>query len=65
MYAERFGNANDALRALKATAGKHGLQLIDVAYRWLQYHSALIPNDHGVIVGPSSTIQLEKALVVR
>ena len=65
LYTERFGSANDALRALKATAEKHGLQLVDVAYRWLQHHSALIPSDHGVIVGPSSTAHLEKALVVR
>ena len=64
-YAARFGNANDALRALKATVEKHNLQLIDVAYRWLQHHSALTPTDHGVIIGPSSLAQLEKALEER
>ena len=65
MYVARFGHANDALRALKATTERHGLQLVDVAYRWLQHHSALVPGDHGIIIGNSDVAQLEKALVER
>lgn len=63
MYVSRFGHATEALRALKAVVDKHGLLLTDVAYRWLEHHSALVPGDHGIIVGASSAAQLEKALV--
>ena len=65
LYVARFGHANDALRELKTIAEKHALQLTDVAYRWLQHHSALIPEDHGVIVGASKFEQLEKAIAER
>ena len=63
MYVARFGHATAALRELRAVAQKHGLQLTDVAYRWLEHHSALVPEDHGIIIGASSIGQLEKAIV--
>ena len=64
-YVERFGKANDALHSLKTIADKHDMELVEVAYRWLQHHSALVPSDRGVIIGASNVAQVEKALVAR
>ena len=47
---------------LKAVADKHGLRLAEVGYRWFQHHGALLPSDHGVIVGTSRAKQLEDAI---
>lgn len=62
LYKDRFAHANDALRDLQAVAEKHGLTLTEVAYRWLQHHSVLVPEDHGIIIGASNVEQLEKAV---
>jgi len=60
MYRDRYVKDSyiNALNDVKAVADKHGLKLTEVALRWCQHHSALIPTD-GVILGASSAEQLE------
>ena len=52
-----------AVSKLKAISDKHGIALAEVAYRWLQWHSAMIPGDQGVILGASRVEQLEAAIL--
>jgi len=47
-----------AVQILKEAADKAGIPLVDVAHRWLQHHSALVPSD-AVILGASNIRQLE------
>lgn len=63
LYNERFGHAAQAIQDIKTAADKHDLPLTDVAYRWLEHHSAMILGDHGIIIGGSSVAQIEKAIV--
>ncbi|KMU90750.1 aflatoxin aldehyde reductase [Coccidioides immitis H538.4] len=52
----------DALRIIEPVAQKHNLTLIEIALRWVCYHSALNIKDggnDGIIVGVSSLKQLE------
>jgi len=60
MYRERYVKDAyiNALKDVKAVADKHGLRLTEVALRWCQHHSLLLPTD-GVILGASSAEQLE------
>ncbi|KZO95172.1 Aldo/keto reductase [Calocera viscosa TUFC12733] len=60
MYRERYVKDAyiNALKDIKAVGDKHGLRLTEIALRWCQHHSALIPSD-GVILGASSNEQLE------
>lgn len=51
-----------AVTRLQAAAERHGLTLTEVAYRWLQWHSKMIPEDHGIIVGASTVQRLETAI---
>ncbi|OAX42717.1 Aldo/keto reductase [Rhizopogon vinicolor AM-OR11-026] len=51
-----------ALKVAKTAADKHGLRLTEVALRWCQHHSLLIPED-GIILGASSAAQLEQNCV--
>lgn len=62
MYNERFGHASQAIKDIKTAADNHGLHLSDVAYRWVEHHSAMVPCDHGIIIGGSNTAQVEKAV---
>lgn len=62
-YTSRYPACTPAVQELKTVAEKHGLQLTEVAYRWLEHHSALLPTDHGIILGPSRIEQLETAIV--
>jgi len=48
----------NALKDIKAVGDKHGLWLTEIALRWCQHHSVLLPTD-GVILGASSVEQLE------
>ncbi|EGN92453.1 hypothetical protein SERLA73DRAFT_191099 [Serpula lacrymans var. lacrymans S7.3] len=48
-----------ALDLLKGIADKHNLRLTEIALRWCQHHSALLPTD-GIILGASSAKQLEQ-----
>ncbi|KAJ3552503.1 hypothetical protein NM688_g4119 [Phlebia brevispora] len=63
-YVSWFGHASQAqaIKNLKNVAEKHGLQLTDVAYRWLVHHSAMQADDHGIIVGGSNLGQIETAI---
>ncbi|KAF7796532.1 hypothetical protein EIP86_007712 [Pleurotus ostreatoroseus] len=63
LYTQRFAHAQAAAKLLRGFARRHDLALIDVAYRWLQHHSAMGPEDHGMIVGGSSVAQIEEAVV--
>ncbi|KAF9246558.1 NADP-dependent oxidoreductase domain-containing protein [Melanogaster broomeanus] len=47
----------EALNMIKDIAEKHNLRTTEIALRWCQYHSALIPED-GIILGASSAAQL-------
>jgi len=48
-----------ALPLIKEVADKHDLRMTEIALRWMQHHSVLIPTD-GVIIGASSAAQLEQ-----
>lgn len=61
-YISRYPPMVTAVTKLRVVAEKHGLTLTEVAYRWLQWHSKMIPEDHGVIVGASKIEQLENAI---
>lgn len=65
-YRERyFKDATfDALRVIEPVVEKHGLSLIETAFRWCVHHSALKINDgnDGIIIGVSSKKQLEQNL---
>jgi len=60
MYRERYIKDAylTALKEIKAVADKNGLTMVEVALRWCQHHSLLIPTD-GIILGASSAAQLE------
>ena len=65
-FAMRYlGNeaSKHAVQELKDVADKHGLQLPEVAYRWLQHHSELRPGDLGIVLGASSPQQLENSIL--
>jgi len=65
-YRERyFRNANfDALRIIQPVVEKHGLTLIETAFRWIVHHSKLNIKDgnDGIIMGVSSLQQLQSNL---
>lgn len=67
MYRQRYfkDSTFKALRIVQPIAEKHGLTLLEVAFRWLTNHSALNIKDggnDGVIIGVSSQMQLEQNL---
>ncbi|KZO91620.1 Aldo/keto reductase [Calocera viscosa TUFC12733] len=47
-----------AVKTIKTAADKHGFTMTEVALRWCQHHSVLIPTD-GVIFGGTSVAQVE------
>lgn len=53
----------NAVAGLLEVVKAHGLSLAEVALRWLQWHSQLRPDDHGVIVAADDGAQLEMNLV--
>lgn len=61
-YTDRYVPMTAAVSEVQAVAAKHGLTLAEVTYRWLQWHSALVPEDHGLVIGPSSLVQLESTI---
>lgn len=55
----------DALRLIEPVVQKHGLTLLETAFRWLTHHSQLNIKDggnDGIIIGVSSQQQLEANL---
>ncbi|GJE91875.1 hypothetical protein PsYK624_080260 [Phanerochaete sordida] len=61
-YTKRYVPMAPALAELQAFVGARGLTLREVAYRWLQHHSAMGPGDHGLVVGVRSREQLESTV---
>lgn len=64
MYRDRyFKDATfDALRVIEPVVEKHGLTLIETAFRWVRHHSALNMENggrDGIIVGVSNFDQLQ------
>ncbi|PSR71752.1 hypothetical protein PHLCEN_2v12356 [Hermanssonia centrifuga] len=64
-FISRYGHTTSAVLELKEVTDKYQLSLAEVALRWLQHHSLLVPEDLGVVVGASRPAQLEKALLDR
>lgn len=67
MYRQRYFKQStfEALLIIKPVAEKHGLTLLEVAFRWLTNHSALNikhGGNDGVVIGVSSQTQLEQNL---
>lgn len=62
-YTLRYPPMATAVTKLQSVVAQHGLSLTEVAYRWLQWHSLMRPEDHGLIVGASNMQQLENALI--
>ncbi|KIK59872.1 hypothetical protein GYMLUDRAFT_44348 [Collybiopsis luxurians FD-317 M1] len=48
-----------AVEHIKAVAAEHNLRMTEIALRWCQHHSILIPSD-GIILGASSPSQLQQ-----
>jgi aflatoxin B1 aldehyde reductase len=61
-FTTRYPPMAIAVTKLQGIAGKYNLTLAEVSYRWLQWHSKMIPEDHGVILGVSKLEQLECAI---
>lgn len=61
-YTTRYPPMGPALARLQAFVRARGLSLAGVAYRWLQWHSAMRPGDHGLVVGARNVEQLEATL---
>ena len=64
MYRKRyFKDATfDALKIIEPVVEKHGLTLLETAFRWMTHHSELNikdGGDDGIIIGVSSEAQLE------
>ncbi|KAF8579731.1 Aldo/keto reductase [Ramaria rubella] len=51
------GDQFKALNLLEETCGKHNITVQELALRWLQHHSILLPTD-GIVIGASSVEQL-------
>jgi aflatoxin B1 aldehyde reductase len=62
VYSKMYLPTGPALTEFHAFVKSQGLTLPEVAYRWLQWHSALVPEDHGLILGFSSVAQLEDSI---
>lgn len=66
MYRKRFfKDANfEALKIIQPVAEKHGLTLLEIAFRWMVHHSALkvMDGNDGLVIGISSLKQLEANL---
>lgn len=64
-YSGRYLASAPAVAVLREVVKSHGLSTVEVAYRWLQWHSKLVPEDHGILVAPSKMAQLDDALKYR
>ncbi|KAF8921351.1 NADP-dependent oxidoreductase domain-containing protein [Mucidula mucida] len=60
MYRARYLNEGylKAVELLNRVATEHNLRLTEIALRWCQHHSKLLPED-GIILGASSATQLK------
>ena len=64
-YTSRYYPMASAVEQLAKVAKAHGLTLNEVSYRWLQWHSKMKPEDHGVIVAATKKEQFESTVVDR
>lgn len=64
VYQERYFREKyfDAIDLIKKVVDRQKITLVEAALRWLQHHSILTEND-GVIIGASSSSQLEANLI--
>lgn len=65
VYRDRYFNRAyfDAIQYLTPIIEKHGLTMIETAFRWLVHHSKLCPFDgDAIVIGASSVKQLESNL---
>lgn len=62
-FTSRYPPMAAAVTRLKVVAEKHGLTLTEVAYRWMQWHSAMVPEDYGMVLGASRVEQFETAIL--
>ncbi|KAF8513704.1 aflatoxin B1-aldehyde reductase [Hysterangium stoloniferum] len=63
-FRRRYEPAIIPTRELNDVVVKHGFTLLEVSIRWLQHHSILTPDDHGIIYGGSKPEQLAKTLKI-
>jgi aflatoxin B1 aldehyde reductase len=61
-YTKRYLPMGPALAELQTVVKTQGLTLQEVAYRWLQWHSAMVPEDHGLVIGASTLAQLRSTI---
>ncbi|KAI0062627.1 aflatoxin B1-aldehyde reductase [Artomyces pyxidatus] len=61
-YIPRYAHSVPVLRELKTLGEKHGLQLNEIAVRWIVHHSQMRPSDVGAIYGGSKPESIERAL---
>ena len=61
-YTSRYYPMAAAVEELSKVVKAHGLGLTEMTLRWIQWHSAMQPGDHGVIVAASKKEQLENVM---
>ncbi|KAJ7446141.1 aflatoxin B1-aldehyde reductase [Mycena latifolia] len=61
-YQERYLPMGDAVRELRDVLEENGLTLHQAAVRWLQHHSAMRPDDLGIVFGGSRAAHVEGTL---
>ena len=61
-YTKRYPPMGYALAELQTFVIARGFTLQEVAYRWLQWHSAMVQEDHGLVIGASTVAQLESTI---
>lgn len=64
-YTSRYYPMAPYVAQLAKVAKVHGLTLNEISYRWLQWHSKMVPGDHGVIVAARKIGQLENTITDR
>lgn len=58
-YQDRYFPMASAVAELQQAVKAHDLTLTEVAYRWLQWHSKLQPDDHGIVIAASRKAQID------
>lgn len=57
-YKHRYSAMSPAVLKLQQVAKAHDLTLVEVAYRWLQWHSKMQPGDYGIVMAASRKAQV-------
>ncbi|KAI0062628.1 aflatoxin B1-aldehyde reductase [Artomyces pyxidatus] len=61
-YIPRYAHSVPVLRELKTLGEKHGMELNEIAARWIAHHSQMRATDVGVIYGGSKPESIDRAL---